>query len=268
MCKDEKKRKWEDRGDSNNNNTGGDGGDNAKAKPLSVAEQKARVIGKLFRLICNLLDIRLPQPNVPMLADLASKRLAEMLPSAMGDTAKDKRAWQFASVGVLPPTAPPLVTKGVPGCFVVSGGMGTVTFASNDMRDLKAVLVDQNTTQSIEKMTEVQNVKVSTKKPGGQVFHTETRQLFEGCKHISVTGGLNCIFCALYRRYKGLSWDYHIGSIASWYCPEPLTVAQFFGPVIDQYVGTDEFVSVFGHVGSAAALIDILTSHTKYWDSD
>ena len=272
MCEDKKRKATEISGKPGGNGDGGDNDGNdrekKKAREMTAAEKRAHVIGHLIRLIYQLLDIRLALPQVPMLADLASERLADMLPEAMGDTPKDKRAWQFASVGVLPPTAPALYVNGQQGCMTVSGGMGTVTFASNDMRNLKANLVDANTTGNITKMTDAPGAKERRKKIGGKVFHTETRQLFEGCTHISVTGGLNCIFCALYRRYRGLSWEYHRGSIASWYCPQPLTVAQLFGATIALYVSSAEFTAAFGAVATAQGLVDILTSNTRFWDSD
>jgi hypothetical protein len=50
-------------------------------------------------------------------------------------------------------------------------------------------------------------------------YHTETPQLAEGCHHIAVTGGLNCIFCSLYYLYNHVPCTYHAGAVASWHRP-------------------------------------------------
>jgi hypothetical protein len=225
-----------------------------KAVALSPAQRKQAVIDHIIRLIWARLGNNHQQP--PKLSELVSSDLAKRLGDLLGE--KNKRGWQFASIGVI--TAPPVIAS-TPVGFDVSGGLGTVTYASNNMQSVNW----PHPYGGIVKMTEMNNAKTTTIKPGGRSYHTETRQLHEGCGSISVTGGLNCIFCALYRLHRGQPYQYHTGAIASWHLPEALTITQFFGAAIAAYVQTAAFTNEYGHVGTAQALIDILCNATQFW---
>ena len=197
-------------------------------------------------------------PRFPSLASMASRNLANQLPDAMGP---DKRGWQFASVGVFPPAQGYQTTQISSTAISVTGGMGTVTFASNDMRDLKS---PTDNLSGMSKITDMQGTE-QRKKIAKRVYHTETRQLAEGCHHIAVTGAQNCIFCSLYCLYNNVPYTYHTGAVTSWHLPENLSVTQFFGNAIHLYVQSAEFQSVFGPVANAQGLIDILCGETAYW---
>jgi hypothetical protein len=215
-----------------------------KEEEESVFEKKVRMIHAIIgMIIARLNGGNQAPPRIPTLSSMASRSLADQLPDAMGP---DKRGWQFASVGLLPS---------------VSGGMGTVTFASNDMRDLRVPTANLS---GMQKMTSMPGAE-TRKSIARRVYHTETRQLAEGCRHIAVTGGLNCIFCSLYFLYNNVPFTYHTGAVASWHLPQNLSVAQFFGDAIRDYIQSADFRAVFGVVANAQGLIDILCGATSLW---
>jgi hypothetical protein len=179
--------------------------------------------------------------RVPTLATLASKTVTSQLPGSLEGS---KRSWQFAATGVLD-SSPEHDTQAV--------------YATNNLASLKAPVEGLSSLSTIPDRVE----KVI--KPGGRVYHAETRLASEGCKHISVTDGRNCLFCSLFFLAKGIPYEYHTGDVKSWHLPEPLSIRDYFGADIEQYIQQPKFTTAWGPIASTQALIDLLTTTNQYW---
>jgi hypothetical protein len=217
----------------------------------SWANARHRAIATVIRLILARLDHHQRtvasrsyggSGAVPTLATLASKAVTSTLPGSL-DVAK-KRGWQFAATGLLDASA---------------DHNTQVVYSSNDMKPMATP------NPGLEHLFTVPDLRSGTVKPGGRVYHAETRLASEGCRHITVTDGRNCIFCALFFLAKQIPYEYHVGDVKSWHLPEPLSMTTYFGAEIDTYVKSEEFTGAYGAIAGPQALIDLLTSSNSYW---
>lgn len=120
---------------------------------------------------------------------------------------------------------------------------------------------------------------------GTDTFHAETRLVYEGCDHVTVSGPpsvttneqnrpsftfgkqYNCVLCSLYRMNHGLPYSFHTDKVKSWFLPEPLGVAEFFGAEIAAVASSPEFVQEFKtkEPFDAQDLINILADKNMPW---
>lgn len=182
--------------------------------------------------------------RVPSLGTLASQAVSGQLPNMF---TRSKRAWQFAATGLLHSS---------------EHHDTQIVYVANDVKPT------EHGNPGLEHLATVPDLRESRTKPGGRVYHAETRLAAEGCEHISVTGGENCIFCALFMLAKRIPYTYHIGDVKSWHLPDNLSIAAYFGSDIDTYVAGAEFTASYAAPASAQALIDLLTTSNQYWWPD
>ena len=230
-------------------------GSSAPVEPTPT--KKLKVEKKLVNHIKQIIEYiyaRLDQQNqaVLPLSILVTTKLANMIAE---EHQSSKRNWQFISVATKNDDVTGLVE------------------ASNNMQAFNKDTVEQKI--STVNMPGIQIEQEDDKFPrtGGRQFHAETNLVFHGCKTVGVSGGKNCIFCALYFQMKGRPFSYHRGKIKSWFLPEPATIKQFFGDDIDNYITTNKAAILqlqncpksVTTLDNAQSLIDLLTNTTQFW---
>ena len=227
--------------------------DNESKKKQDTKKTLEDYVQKIFALTVQRLNAGMTS-SVPPLSVLITTKFSDMIAD---DNEKTKRNWQFVAVGANELPRPNSRVKPL-----------KLLEASNNKQAFNKTQVQQTIGATIEQQQRKGPIKINKRQ-----FHAESVLLHQKCKLIGVSGGKNCIFCALYFLKEKRPYSYHKRGIKSWHLPIRASITDFFGQAVSTYVAKHKNtildfkncpVTALNE-NDAQTLIDLLCGTTKFW---